>query len=86
MVCIRYQVCGEVCPHTRRALRDGTIYSEIPFFSEQTISRLSLAGLDAMDEEEFHSRAFAWRGRETVRRNLLLFEGDKPRGEERDEC
>ena len=46
----------------------------------------SLAGLDAMDEEEFRSRAFAWRGRETVRRNLLLFEGDKPRGEEQDEC
>ena len=79
-------ICGEVCPHTRRALREGTIDSEIPFFSEQTVSRLTLAELDAMDDETFSARAFAWRGRETIRRNLLLFDADKPRKEDCDEC
>lgn len=71
-------ICGEVCPHTRRALLAGTIDSEIPFFSEQTVSRLTLSDLDAMDDAAFSARAFAWRGRETIRRNLLLFEADKP--------
>ena len=79
-------ICGEVCPHTRRALREGTIYSEIPFFSEQTVSRLTLAGLDAMDDEAFSARAFAWRGRETVQRNLLLFGTDAPEQEDTAGC
>lgn len=67
-------LCGEVCPHTQRALRNGTIYSEIPFFNEETISHLTLQDLDGMSEQAFAERAFAWRGRDTIRRNLILFE------------
>lgn len=74
-------ICGEVCPHTRRALREGTIYSEIPFFEEQTVTHLTPEQLDRMTDAEFSDRAFAWRGRSTVRRNLCLFE-DHPEKEE----
>lgn len=65
-------ICGAVCPHTKRALREGTIYSEIPFFSQQTVTHLTVEALDALSDEEFAARAFAWRGRDTIRRNLLL--------------
>lgn len=65
-------ICQEVCPHTRRALREGTIFSPVPFFITQTISRLTLEILDSMSDEELATRAFGWRKRETIRRNLLI--------------
>lgn len=67
-------ICQEVCPHTKRAKENGTIYSPIPFFCEHTIPNLTLSQLDRMTDEEFYTRAFAWRGRDTVRRNVSLSE------------
>jgi len=73
-------ICQEVCPHTRRALQSGSIFSPIPYFAEAPIAHLTLERLDGMSEEAFSERAFAWRGRDTVRRNLLLLEkkGETP--------
>lgn len=68
-------ICQEVCPYTLRAKAAGTIYTAIPFFRETAIPVLSLQTLDNMDDETFSSRAFSWRGRETIRRNLLLHQG-----------
>ena len=65
-------LCQTVCPHTKRALDAGTIFTPIPFFTEQTLSCLTLERLDAMSGEEFSHRAYAWRGRKTIRRNLIL--------------
>ena len=65
-------LCQTVCPHTKRALDAGTIFTPIPFFTKQTLPRLTLERLDAMSDEEFSQRAYAWRGRKTIRRNLLL--------------
>ncbi|MBR3894721.1 MAG: hypothetical protein IKJ35_06185 [Clostridia bacterium] len=65
-------ICQEVCPHTKRALQSRSIFSTIPYFSEDSITHLTLEILDGMSEETFLERAFSWRGRETVRRNLLL--------------
>ena len=65
-------VCQEVCPYTTSARSRGTIYTTIPFFREQTLAHLTLSALDGMDDEAFHTRAYAWRGREVIRRNLLL--------------
>lgn len=79
-------ICGEVCPHTRRALKNGTIYSEIPFFNRDTVTHLTLAQLDDMSDEAFAARAFAWRGRHTIRRNLCLFENDDCKKKEGPEC
>ena len=67
-------LCQEVCPYTKRALAEGTLFSPIPYFQEQTIARLTTDRLDRMDDPEFESRAYAWRGRETVRRNLEILE------------
>lgn len=63
--------CQRHCPHNR-----SPRLSPLPFFHEARIEELTLDILDRMDEATFHERAFAWRGRKTVRRNLLLFEKD----------
>ncbi len=65
-------LCQSVCPHTKRALDAGTIFSPIPFFCDETLTNLTLERLDSMSDEEFSHRAYAWRGRKTVRRNLIL--------------
>lgn len=70
--------CQEACPHTARALRAGSIFSPISFFSEQCIPTLTSNVLEGMDEEALRRRAYAWRGRETIARNLNLFEKGEP--------
>lgn len=67
-------VCQEVCPHTERAKKSGSIFSPISFFSEATLPRLSSEALNDMSDEDFRARAYSWRGRETIERNLKLFE------------
>ena len=64
--------CQQVCPYTARAKANGTIYTDIPFFYEQPIPTLTLSVLDGMSDEQFSERAYAWRGRTVIRRNLLL--------------
>ena len=66
-------ICQAVCPHTKRAMEAGTIYSPIPYFAEQPIAHLTAEILDGMSDEDFQKRAYAWRGRETIARNLKLF-------------
>jgi epoxyqueuosine reductase len=65
-------ICQEVCPYTAHARNNGTIYTPVAFFHRATISHLTLEALDAMDDACFARRAYAWRGRQTIRRNLLL--------------
>lgn len=67
-------ICQEVCPHTRRALESGSILSPIPYFAESPIPHLTGSILADMSDADFAARAFAWRGRDTVGRNLALFE------------
>ena len=67
-------ICQEVCPYTIDAKRNGTIYSPIPWFAEETITHLSTEMLNDLSDEAFETRAFSWRGRKTILRNLLLKE------------
>ena len=67
-------ICQEVCPHTRSALESGSILSPVPYFGESSIPHLTTSILDSLSDADFRARAFAWRGRDTVRRNLALFE------------
>ena len=46
----------------------------IAFFHEDRISVLTEERLSRMDETEFRRRAFSWRGREPLLRNLKLLE------------
>lgn len=67
-------ICQSVCPHVKRAIADGTAFSPISFFAESPIAHLTEERLVAMSNEEFSRRAYAWRGRNTIQRNLQLFE------------
>ena len=58
-------LCQSVCPYNREP-----IMTPIEFFHRERIGELTRERLDAMDKAEFTRRAFAWRGRRTVERNL----------------
>ena len=60
-------LCQTACPYNRNART-----TPIAFFHENRTPHLTLELLDAMDDASFSRRAYAWRGRETMRRNLLL--------------
>ena len=74
-------ICQLICPHTQKAIQDQTIFTPIPYFFEKSISNLTLDVLDRMSDAEFSERAYAWRGRDTIRRNLLLLQSDVTKGE-----
>ena len=67
-------ICQRVCPHTRRAVEKGTVYTNIEYFLKDVIPDLDSGVLNAMSDAEFSSRAFSWRGRQTVSRNLEILE------------
>ncbi len=60
-------LCQTVCPYNRKVQ-----HTPIAFFRENKIYRLTLPLLESMSDEEFQMRAFSWRKRQTVIRNLML--------------
>ncbi len=66
--------CQENCAVTKAAKKAGTLYTNIPFFKEDAIPHLTAAAVLAMSDEEFGARAYAWRGRDVILRNLALLE------------
>ncbi len=69
-------LCQEVCPHAQKAISEQTAYTSIPFFSQKPIAHLTVEILSQMTDLEFSERAYSWRGRQTVLRNLLLIESE----------
>ncbi len=67
-------ICSEVCPHTRRATANGTIYTDIPFFKTELTPTLTKKLVKEMSDEEFSRRAYSWRKKETILRNLTILE------------
>ena len=65
-------ICQEVCPHTIKAKKEQTIYTNIDYFKNNCIPTLSAELLCQMDDEEFQKRAYSWRKRATVLRNLEI--------------
>lgn len=63
--------CQTVCPHNR-----APAVTPIPFFREQCIPYLTQASVAAMDDTAFADRAYAWRKRACIMRNLNLIEAD----------
>ncbi len=57
--------CQSSCPHNSTPRK-----TPLPFFFRDRIEELTRDSLDAMDKESFRSRAFAWRGRAVLERNL----------------
>lgn len=68
--------CQEVCPYTKAAAARGTLYTTPPFFRELRLPHLTTEILNGMSEEEFRDRAYAWRGRAVIGRNLSRKETD----------
>lgn len=64
-------ICQLACPMTRKAVESG-VQTPIAFFHEERIPVLTAERLSRMDEEEFRLRAFSWRGREPLLRNLKI--------------
>jgi len=60
-------ICQEVCPHSQK-----TEITPIDYFKEDLISNLTVEAVETMSEDEFACRAYSWRGRKTILRNLLL--------------
>ena len=62
--------CQAACPYNKKAE-----FTPIKFFLEERIGRLSSDIILSMSDEEFSRRAFSWRGREVLLRNLAIAEG-----------
>ena len=58
-------VCQTVCPHNRHPE-----ITPIEFFHKDRIEYLTSDILTALTKDELKSRAFGWRGRKTIERNL----------------
>lgn len=65
-------ICQEVCPYTLNAKKSKTIYTKIPFFNTDLTPVLSYRSIENMPDEDFKKRAYAWRKKETILRNLDL--------------
>ena len=60
--------CQNVCPYNK-----GKI-TPISFFHQERVTCLTKEILLSMSEDAFARRAYAWRGRQTVLRNLEIIE------------
>ncbi len=60
-------LCQSTCPHNR-----APRITPIRFFTEDRMEELTCEVLDGMDKSTFNQRAFSWRGRKTVERNIEL--------------
>ena len=65
-------ICQISCPLNR-----GVAETPIEFFRRDRIPNLTNDILSKMTDEEFSRRAFSWRGRRTLERNLEILENNK---------
>ena len=72
--------CQLICPHNIRIIREEQD-TPIPYFRKERRIHLDTAALDAMSDIDFADRAYAWRGRAVIRRNIEIFELGKERRE-----
>lgn len=60
-------ICQSACPHNKCPEK-----TPVAFFYQSPITSLTKEMLDSMSDEEFSRRAFAWRKRATVERNIEI--------------
>ena len=65
-------ICQKYCPHNRFAKT-----TPIEFFTEDRITNLSGDVLENLSDDEFKARAFAWRGKKVVERNIKILGEEK---------
>ena len=57
--------CQEVCPHNKDVCE-----TPIEFFRKDLLERIDAEMIENMSKDEFSKRAYAWRGKKTILRNL----------------
>lgn len=62
-------ICQSCCPHSLQPAE-----TDIEFFKMGRLCHITTDIIDAMTDEDFAARAYSWRGRETLLRNLRIFE------------
>lgn len=65
-------ICQDVCPHSRKVKKSGTVYTDIDWFYKECAANPTSEEIN--DAEFLESRAYAWRGKNTIARNIRLFE------------
>ncbi len=68
-------ICQEVCPYTESAIKNNTIFTSIEFFKNDLTTSLNSHEIEAMSDEQFSKRAYSWRGKSVISRNLRIIEG-----------
>lgn len=63
--------CQEACP-----LNEDKSFTEISYFKEDLLFDLDENLLSAMSDNEFKKRAFSWRGRKTIGRNINILKNE----------
>lgn len=58
-------ICQEVCPMNKNAEE-----TPIDYFHNNIVDNISPEALQSMSNEEFKSRAYSWRGKKTILRNI----------------
>ncbi len=69
-------VCQMACPHTKKAIETGTVYSEIPFFCEGSLAGDEEA-VTGLSDEEYKKYTFSYRKRNVMDRNIKIVRGEK---------
>ncbi len=64
-------ICQLVCPHTKKAISARTIYTDSEWFNSNIIS--SPNEKTVSDTADFSMRAYSWRGKQTILRNVSIF-------------
>ncbi len=62
-------ICQLACPHTKKAIENKTIYTNIDWFTQNV---LPYPTEETVDSADFEMRAYAWRGKSTILRNISL--------------
>ena len=65
--------CQLACPHNQRVIA-AQADTPIPYFRTDRLIRADEAVLNDMDTEAFASRAYSWRGRPVILRNIRLLD------------
>jgi epoxyqueuosine reductase len=63
--------CQRSCPYN-----SDPAVTPIEYFHRERLTRVSLSDINAMTDEQFARRAYAWRGRKVITRNLAAVEGE----------
>ena len=64
--------CQQVCPHNKEVCE-----TPIDFFKRDLLGNITLDMIENMSKEDFSKRAYAWRGKKTILRNLAVDNTEK---------